>query len=188
MKRQPFIFLLICAFLLSGAGKALAQEEDYLYELGVGGGMSVAYGDINKSKPLYNPAWAADLVFRYNHSLRWAFVADISSYGLKGDSQDFENHYPNGQTISFDNRFWHLGLRPEFNFWNYGWSNDFREKKRLVPFLTMGLGVGFTSDSGESAWTMSIPMGAGIKFKLARRLNLQMTCLFTKTSAMKQMV
>lgn len=180
MKRQPFILLLICAFLLSGAEKALAQEEDYLYELGAGGGMSVAYGDINKSKPLYNPAWAADLVFRYNHSLRWAFVADISSYGLKGDSQDFENHYPNGQTISFDNRFWHLGLRPEFNFWNYGWSNDFREKKRLVPFLTMGLGVGFTSDGGESAWSMSIPMGAGIKLKLARRLNLQLTCLFTK--------
>lgn len=176
MTRRDSLFLLVAASSI-----CTASAQDYLYELGVGGGMSVAYGDVNKSKPWYDPAGAGDVVFRYNHNLRWAFVADVASYGLKGDSRDFDNHYPDGATYDFDCRFWHLGLRPEFNFWNYGWGNDFREKKRLVPFVTLGVGVGFSSGGDDSAFAFTIPIGAGMKWKVARRWNVQLTCLFTKT-------
>lgn len=176
MTRHAALFLLVAPGSLG-----VAQAQDYLYELGAGVGMSVAYGDVNKTKPLYDAAMAMDIVFRYNHNLRWAFVADVGSYGLKGDSHDFGNSYPGGASYVFDRRLWHLGLRPEFNFWNYGWGNDFREKKRLVPFVTMGVGAGFASGDGDTAWAITVPLGAGMKWKMARRWNVQLTCLFTKT-------
>ena len=172
--------LLLIGFIWPGS-VIIAQEDDYLYELGAGVGASVAYGDINKSRPLYNPTLAADIVFRYNYSLRWSFVADLASYGLRGDSRDFGNVYPDGAQPSIDSRYWQLALRPEFNFRNYGWGNDFREKSRLVPFLTMGLGVGVADSGDKNAFAVSLPLGAGMKWKAAPRVNVQLTCLFTKT-------
>jgi hypothetical protein len=196
MKR--ILVLLITVITLTSWSHAYGQ--DYLYELGVAGGMSVAYGDINKSKVLYNPAFVGALQFRYNHNLRWAFAAEFGSYGLKGDSRDFDNHYPNGVDYQFDTRLWQLSFRPEFSFRNFGWGNDFREKQRLVPFVTAGVGLGVTSgnsymlqttettgdvlmtstDNGGN-FAFSIPLGAGFKWKVAPRWNVQATCLFTKT-------
>jgi hypothetical protein len=196
MKRR--LALLIALVTLCSVSGLFAQ--DYLYELGVSGGMSVAYGDVNKSKVLYNPGFVGALQFRYNHNLRWAFAAELGSYGLKGDSRDFDNHYPGDAEYSFDRRLWQLSLRPEFSFRNYGWGNDFREKQRLVPFVTAGIGLGVASgDSymfpasseessaepipteGGSSFVFSIPIGAGFKWKVAPRWNVQATCLFTKT-------
>lgn len=158
-----------------------AQDAEYMYEIGFGGGMSWVYGDVNKEKVLYNPALAGDIVFRYNANPRWAFVADLATYGIKGDSKDFDNAYPNDATHSFDNCLWNLAIRPEFHFWNYGWSNDYREKKHIVPFLTAGAGVGFANGDGDTGAIISLPIGAGVKWKIAPRWNAQLTCLFTRT-------
>jgi hypothetical protein len=119
---------------------------------------------------------------------------------MKGDSRDFDNHYPDGGNYQFDTRLWQLSFRPEFSFRNFGWGNDFREKQRLVPFVTIGLGLGVTSgksymfhssefgteldrttiDRGGN-FVFSIPLGGGFKWKVAPRWNVQTTCLFTKT-------
>lgn len=173
---RRFCFCLLAAVGLSG----VAMAQDYLYELGVGTGMSMAYGDVNKSKPIYNPSLAGDLLFRYNYNLRWSLTADLASYGLKGDSRDFGNHFPDNAVHRFDSRYWQLGIRPEFNFRNFGWGNDFREKKRLVPFLTAGVGFGFSAGTDNNVFAVSIPLGAGMKWKMAPRWNMQFTCLFTK--------
>lgn len=170
--------IIILAFSLLGIK---AQENDFMYEIGFGGGASWAYGDINKSKVLYNPSFDGSLFFRYNANPRWAFVADLSTMGLKGDSNDFDNVFPDGRHYDFNNRLWQLAIRPEFHFWNYGWENDYREKKHFVPFLTMGAGVGFACGDGDTGAVLSIPIGAGLKWKPAQRLNAQLTCLFTRT-------
>jgi opacity protein-like surface antigen len=177
----------------------VALAQDYLYELGVVGGMSVAYGDVNKSRLVYDPGFVGGVQFRYNHNLRWAFAAELGSYGLKGDTRDFDNHYPAQAGYQFDRRLWQLSLRPEFAFRNYGWGNDFREKQRLVPYVTVGIGLGLaTGDSyllpsgadavGDpipaddgSQFVFAIPLGVGLKWKVAPRWNVQAACLFTKT-------
>lgn len=171
----------VILFLVSVVLGMKAQVTEYMLEVGAGGGMSWAYGDINRSKAVYNPAVAGDLLLRYNANPRWSFVAVLSSYGLKGDSRDFDNVFPNGQQLSFDNRLWQLAIRPEFHFWNYGWENDFREKKRLAPFITAGVGFGVANGDGDTGATLNIPVGVGVKWKIAPRWNAQLTCLMTRT-------
>lgn len=168
-------------FMLSSLCLANAQEAEFIYEVGFGGGMSWAYGDVNRSKVMYNPAFAGDLLFRYNANPRWSVVADLSTYGLKGDSRDFDNAFPQDAHLSFDNRLWQLAIRPEFSFWNYGWANDYREKKHLAPFITAGAGIGLASGDGDTGTVLCIPVGAGAKWKLSPRANAQVTCLFTRT-------
>ena len=168
-------------FMLSSLCLANAQEAEFIYEVGFGGGMSWAYGDVNRSKVMYNPAFAGDLLIRYNANPRWSVVADLSTYGLKGDSRDFDNAFPGDGQLSFDNRLWQLAIRPEFSFWNYGWKNDYREKKHLAPFITAGAGIGFASGDGDTGAVLCIPIGAGAKWKLSPRANAQVTCLFTRT-------
>lgn len=158
-----------------------AQDIDYMFEIGAGGGISWNYGDVNRSKVIYKPSADADIVFRYNANPRWAFVGDISSCGLKGESKDFDNVFPNNAQYSYSNRFWQIAFRPEFHFWNYGWANDYRERKHFVPFLTAGAGFGFSTGDGDTGAAFCIPLGAGLKYKIAPRLNAQLTCLFTRT-------
>lgn len=143
--------------------------------------MSWAYGDINKNKAFYNPAMAGSLLVRYNANPRWSFVTDISTYGIKGDSKDFDNAFPNDSHYKFDNRVWQLSFRPEFHFWNYGWANDYREKKHLAPFLTAGIGGGYSNGDGQTGALLCLPIGGGAKWKMTPRLNAQLTCLFTRT-------
>ena len=60
-----------------------AQEPEYMFEIGAGAGISWAYGDINKTKAFYSPAFAGELLFRYNLNPRWAFASSIANYGVK---------------------------------------------------------------------------------------------------------
>lgn len=187
--------LLLLAATATAHGQASSEEvKEYMYEVGLGGGISVAYGDINRSGPLYHPAGAGGLVFRYNANPRWAVCFDLASLGLKGDARDFDGVFPGDAAFSIDSRYWQLSCRPEFHFWNYGWSGDYREKQRIAPFLTAGLGFGLASAAEQptdgtapadgkrsTAFTASVPLGAGIKWKMTPRWNAQMTCLFTKT-------
>lgn len=187
--RSAIVSLIFAALALG----LKAQEKEYLYEIGLGGGMSWGYGDINQSKAVYSPALAADLLFRYNVNLRWAVAVDLSTNGVKGSSSDFDAAMPGGFRYDYDRRLWQLAVRPEFNFWNYGFGADYREKKSLAPFLTMGIGLGLSTgdvtidNAGArtvedgSDFSFNIPMGVGVKWKMAPRWNTQLTCLFTKS-------
>ena len=162
-----------------------AQEKEYMYEVGAGAGMSWAYGDINRSSALYDPSFASELVFRYNLNLRWSMALDFAVNRLKGNSEDFDNVFPGGGQWSFNRHYYQFGIRPEFSFWNYGWGADYREKRRLAPFLTAGLGFGWANGSSsaddKSASMLAVPLGLGLKWKMAPRWDLQLTCLWTKT-------
>lgn len=155
-----------------------------MYEIGVGGGMSWAYGDLNRTSLMYDPEGAAQLAFRYNFNLRWAMAIDMTHARLKGDSRDFDNAFPDGRLYSFSRRYTQVAFRPEFSYWNYGWGADYREKHRLAPFLTMGIGFGWASgeSSGDdrTAYMLSVPIGAGLKWKMAPRWDMQLTCLWSK--------
>jgi opacity protein-like surface antigen len=166
-----------------------AQEKEYMYEIGGGLGASWGYGDVNRSSALYDPSLAADLLFRYNFNLRWSVAADLSTSGLKGDSKDFDNVFPGNTRWQFDRRFWQLSIRPEFSFWNYGWGSDYREKHRVAPFLTAGVGFGLSAGSTSAGsikdkqtnTALTVPLGLGLKWKMAPRWDLQLTALWTRT-------
>lgn len=142
---------------------AMAQETEYMWEIGGQAGISWTYGERNYDKVLSDVGPSFGIVSRYNASLRWAWVGELQSDATK------------------PNRLWHLGIRPEFSFWNYGWGNDYRDKHRYAPFLTMGVSVGALSGESKSAVVVGVPIGIGIKYKIAPRWNMQVTALFTKT-------
>lgn len=66
-----------------------------------------------------------------------------------------------------------LSMVYEYNFWAYGTGRDYFRAKRLAPYLFVGLGFTYAKpDNANSAFTAHIPLGAGIKYKVADRLNL----------------
>lgn len=154
------LVVMLAAVLLT---PALAQEKEYEWEIGAQAGCSWTYGDRNYSKVLSDAGASFGIVTRYNASLRWSWAADLQSDATK------------------PNRLWHLSVRPEFSFWNYGWGNDYRDKHRYAPFLTMGVTCGVLTGDDKNSFVFGIPIGLGFKYKLAPRWNMQVTALFTKT-------
>ena len=60
----------------------------------------------------------------------------------------------------------------EYNFWPYGTGHDYRGAQRLTPFIFAGLGATYASGSGNNVFTANVPLGVGVKYKVATRLNL----------------
>ena len=72
----------------------------------------------------------------------------------------------------FKNTAIDLSATYEYNFWPYGTGRDYRGAKRLTPFIAMGLGFTFAKAKPENVFTANLPLGVGVKYKLADRLNL----------------
>ena len=60
----------------------------------------------------------------------------------------------------------------EYNFWPYGTGRDYRGAKRLTPFVFGGLGATFAKTDDKNVFTANVPIGIGVKYKLADRMNL----------------
>ena len=65
-----------------------------------------------------------------------------------------------------------IELRYEFNFFAYGIGETYKRLRRWTPYLTIGAGLCVSSSGGNTSAAPTLPMGAGIKIKLRKRLNL----------------
>lgn len=167
--------------LLALLGYSSGSAQDYLYEGGIGAGISSAYGDLNQSAFFYNPRFALDAHFRYKYNLRWAFTGEFLSAGLAGKSSDFDNQFPNGASYAFDNRLWQVSGNAEFNFLNYGTGASYRNMSTFSPFISVGLGLGMVSGGSKNEFSFSLPLGAGVKYRFAPRWNVMLKLVFAKT-------
>lgn len=149
-----------------------ANAQDYRYELGAGLGASGYLGDVNRSNFMKHPGFAGGVLFRYLPNTRWALKANVYAAGISGNSIDDKMVFPDGQTYSFNSTLCDVGAQIEFNFLNYGIGATYMKLKRITPYATLGLGGVYASASGKSSFTMNIPMGVGVKYKLKERLNL----------------
>ena len=160
----------ILALLISLGITAGAQE--YRSEIGAALGVSGYLGDCNKSNFLKNPGVAGGAVFRYVFNYRMAVKANLSMATLSGNSADFDDVLPGGETYKFNSQLYDIGARFEFNFFNYGIGYKYKRLHRLVPYLALGVGATMASCDGNSTVAFSLPMSAGAKFKVSERLNL----------------
>lgn len=166
--------LLIMMLTLMATGQLSAQDDpEYRMEIGVGAGVANYLGDFNGNLAK-DMQPAAALVGRYIFNpfmgLRLA-----ATYGkLKGSSKDVTTYYPDFQQTpyEFDRTLVDVSMTYEYNFWPYGTGRDYRGAKRLTPFIFGGLGATSASGGDKSVFTMNVPMGLGVKYKLAERLNL----------------
>lgn len=169
--RTRLLTLLVCA---ATALTATAQTDDqYRMEIGVGAGMVAYEGDYNGSITSgMQPAATVMLrrIFNPYMGLRLA-----ATYGkLKGSDRGLKTYIPgtDDTPYEFNNTLADLSLTYEYNFWPYGTGHDYRGAKRLTPFIFAGLGATYVTGGGNNVFTANLPLGLGVKYKLAPRLNL----------------
>lgn len=156
--------LLFCAVITK------AQDEpEYKMEAGAGAGLVAYTGDFNGNLLKGMQPWGT-LMAKYHFSPRMALSLNIGMGKIKGSSDNAETWYPI-EPYEFDNTLTEGIIRYEYNFWAFGTGQEYRGAKRLAPFVTFGIGL--THHSGEnSGITMSLPIGAGIKYKIGQQMNL----------------
>lgn len=169
-------FLLTAALIAVTEGKALAQTDpEYRAEVGAGAGLIAYQGDFNSSLTRQmQPMWAVIGKYRFNPYA--ALSLNICSGTLKGSSTNEKTWYPeiNAAPVSFSTPVVDAGIRFEYNFWPYGTGREYRGAKKLAPYILIGLGGTFAKPESGSLFTMNLPIGIGIKYKVATRLNLSL--------------
>ena len=173
--------LLITAIILSAATQANAQgQPDYRMEVGAGGGLTGYLGDLNGTL-MHHQQFMGAAVAKYRLNPRMAWAMQLGYGQLKGDNKlTVAETDPltgttnvNEQTLSFKSSLidWHV--RFEYNFWPYGTGREYYGAQPLTPFIAFGLGLAFAKpDNGSQAVGGQMPIGLGIKYKVAERLNL----------------
>lgn len=100
-----------------------------------------------------------------------AVKANLLTASISGNSASEQNVYPGGETYAFKSQLYDLGAQFEFNFLNYGIGSKYLKLKRITPYVTLGAGVTMAKGDGD-CFTMNVPMGVGVKYKIAERWNL----------------
>ena len=157
--------------IIIAAAPALVAQETYRYEVGGGVGVSGYLGDANRGNMLKSLGWSAGGIFRYVIDRRWSLKANLFVVGISGNSEG--TVYPGGAIYDFSSTLYDFGAQMEFNFFNFGIGSKYMNLKRITPYLTVGLGGALaTPDVGGTAFSVVLPMGVGVKYKLKERLNL----------------
>lgn len=161
--------LLLAALLLPVLTAAAQDEPEYRMEIGVGAGLIAYTGDFNGNLLKGMQPWGT-LVARYHLNPRMALAMNIGTGRIKGSTDDMET-WNSIERYEFNNQITEVDFRYEYNFWAYGTGQEYRGARRFVPFITLGLGL--THHSGDnSGIAMNLPIGVGVKWKIAPRLNL----------------
>lgn len=163
---------LILIMLVSVSVKAQSDDE-YLMEIGAGAGVATYLGDFNGSltkgaRPM------ASIVARRIFS-PWTGIKLAASYAnQKGSSRDANTYYTQWQSdaYEFSSTVGSLAATFEYNFWPYGTGRDYRGARRLTPFISGGLGMMYAKCGEENSFALEMPLGLGIKYKAAPRLNI----------------
>lgn len=182
MQRFVWIFIVVLAASFSNVGVA---QEDYRFDAGGGVGMTGYLGDANTSNLWSHPGFDGMLLFRYIRSPRIAFKTGFYVGTLSGNSADMTDVFPETAQFKFSTTFYELSEMFEFNFFNYGIGEKYRNLKRWTPYVTAGLGATVWSTDGYTGAAFTIPFGIGAKYKLSERLNLGLEFLMKKTFADK---
>lgn len=178
---KGFVRILITAVALMTGSLGAHAQEDYRFDIGAGFGMTGYLGDANSANLFQNPGWDAEILFRYILNPRINFKTNFYIGGLRGDSSQMDNVFPDNGSFKFSTTFYELGEMLEFHFFNYGMGETYRRLKRWTPYITAGLGLTAWSVDSKAGAAFTIPLGIGFKFKPALRWNLGLEFLMKKT-------
>ncbi len=168
------ILLLLLSVFLSLAPAKAQDEPEYRLEIGLGAGLVNYEGDFN-GNIFGNLQPIGGIVARYVMNPYLDFKWTVSYGKLKGSSADVQTYYTDhaDAPYTFNHSLWDTRVVYEYNFWPYGTGHDYRGSKRLTPFVFGGIGATYvTGGSAGNVFTANIPIGVGVKYKLAERLNV----------------
>ena len=168
MKRLLLILLGTMFFI----GGVRAQDEVYTWEWGLALGCDFYMGDANVSRLYKNTHLAGALMARYLINPHMAVKGSLGVGKISGDGQDLDYVFPQGTQTAFKRTVYDLSAQFEYNFWEYRIGQTFRNEKRWTPYITGGLGLTYAPKPLRNVVTMNIPLGLGVKYKIARRMNV----------------
>ncbi len=152
--------------------QAAAQDEtEYLMEVGPAAGVCFYMGDANLK--LYNNTRPlGGVVARYKFNPRLALKANLTVAGISGSTAGIKGRtFP--EEITFSRTLYDLGVQVEGNFLAYG-TTTYNDCHRLVPYYLIGIGMTFASKPEKNDLAANFPIGIGVKYKLAKRLNVSL--------------
>ena len=68
-------------------------------------------------------------------------------------------------------------IRDRYNFLAYGTGIGYNGGHRFTPYILGGMGFTFAPAPAEGVFTVNFPIGVGVKYKIAHRINIG--CEFT---------
>lgn len=170
-KRQMVrVLLVLITCHLSPVTSWAQTEPEYRMEVGAGIGAITYLGDFN-GKIFREMQPMGSLVAKYRMNPRMALAMNVSYGQLKGSSRNAETYYPSLDDYSFKTSLADVGLRYEYNFWPYGTGQEYRGAQRLTPYIYIGVGV-TVAKPNTTAVAVNMPLGGGVKYKMADRINL----------------
>ena len=60
----------------------------------------------------------------------------------------------------------------EYNFFAYGTGVGYKDSRKLTPYILGGLGLTYAPKPAKHVVAMNIPVGLGVKYKAAERINV----------------
>lgn len=165
-KMATALLLLLSVFAVS------AQELEYNMELGGMVGGCFYMGDANYTTPFKEMAMAGGILARYNINPRMSVKGDLAVGHIKGSTKGMGNKFPNGEYSTFSRNIYELGAQFEYNFFAYGTGAGYKDSHRLAPYILGGLGLTYAPKPADHVVAMSIPLGLGVKYKVAERINM----------------
>ena len=158
--------------LLTTVHVVSAQELEYNMELGGMMGGCFYMGDANYTTPFKDVSIAGGILARYNINPRMAVKGDLAVGRIKGSTKGMENKFPNGGHSTFSRNVYELGAQFECNLFAYGTGAGYKDSRRLAPYMLAGIGMTYAPKPANHVVAMNIPLGLGVKYKLAERLNV----------------
>lgn len=159
------------AMILCFATAVRADGLEYRYEVGAMVGGSSYYGDANYTSPINNINVMGGVVWRYNINPRMAVKTNLAVARISGTTEGLDNRFPGGD-VEFGRLLCDLGAQYELHFFAYGDGSGYKQSRRLVPYLLAGVGMTYAPAPAKHVFTANIPVGVGLKWKVAPRLNL----------------
>lgn len=165
MTMRVAMVILLSSFM----SKGMAQELEYALELGGMAGGSFYLGDMNYNGWYKHLGGTLGALARWNINPRMALKFNASYAGISGNIKDSKNTYPPLDVNDFSEPLVDVGCQYELHFWGFGTGTaTYKGHKRLTPYIQLGVGATYCND----VFTMNLPIGFGIKYKLKERWNV----------------
>jgi opacity protein-like surface antigen len=150
------------------------EAQNRRVEFGAFAGASYYVGDLNPGMPFREAHPAFGGLLRYAMTDRWAVKGAITLGEISGSYSPNRTLYPNtgGQDYSFQKTILDIAGTFEFNFLSY--DHPFITKTKFTPYLALGLAGALYNraevQNGQTqngkVFILSLPFGAGVKYKL----------------------
>lgn len=177
---------------LTAALNVGAQEADeYQMEMGLGIGPDFYMGDANKT-PFRHMSAMGGVIVRKIFNPRMVLKGDLAIGHLYGNTkgyyipEDAGSQTPEGGvpvSFKFKRNVVDLGAQFEFNFWGYSMGEAYKGNSRITPYAVAGAGLTLvTGGGGGTKVALNCPVGVGVKYKVAPRVNLGLEWTFRFTT------